>query len=74
MMNQLKKYAPRVNATKAAIGTGLMTLAVTANAALDESVKTAIDGAKADGLEAGWLVVGVIAALFVVKIVKGLLR
>lgn len=74
MMNQLKKYAPRVNATKTAIGTGLMTLAVTANAALPEAVTNAINGAKEDGMEAGWLVVGVVAALFVIAIVKRLLR
>lgn len=38
------------------------------------SVKDAIGDAKEDGLEVGWLVVGVVAALFAVKIVKGLLR
>ena len=36
--------------------------------------KNAISAAKADGLEAGWLVVSVIAALFVMSIVKRLLR
>lgn len=74
MMNILKKYAPRVNKYQAAAGTGLMSLALGANAALPESVKTALEGAKTDGMEAGWLVVGIIAALFVIAIVKRLLR
>lgn len=74
MMNKIKKYAPRMSAMKAAAGTGLMSLAVSVNAAVPQDVKDAIAGAKDDGLEAGWIVVGVIAALFVIKIVKGLIR
>lgn len=49
-------------------------VAVQAHAELPETVKTALEGAKADGMEAGWLVVGIIAALFVISIVKRLLR
>lgn len=67
MMNQIKRYA---TSTKTVVATGLMATAVTANAALPESVKTAIEGAKGDGLEAGWIVVGVAATLFVIKVVK----
>lgn len=74
IMNIAKKYAPRINYAKTAAGAGLLALAVNANAALPEIVKTAIDGAKTDGMEAGWLVVGVVAALFVIGIVKRLLR
>ncbi len=74
MMNKLKKYTPRINAVKVVTGTGLMSLAISANAALPDDVKNAISAAKADGLEAGWLVVSVIAALFVISIVKRLLR
>lgn len=74
IMNIAKKYAPRINAVKTAAGAGLLALAVNANAALPEIVKTAIDGAKTDGMEAGWLVIGVIAALFVIRIVKGIMR
>lgn len=74
MMNVIKQYAPRVNKIKYAAGTGLMATAVAAQAALPESAKTALEGAKTDGLEAGWIVVGVVAALFVIKIVKGLIR
>lgn len=74
MINQIKKYAPRFNRAKAAVGGALMTAAVSANAALPESVKTSLEGAKTDGMEAGWLVVGIIAALFVIAIVKRLLR
>lgn len=54
-MNKLKKYTPRINAVKVATGTGLMSLAISANAALPDDVKNAISAAKADGLEAGWL-------------------
>ena len=49
-------------------------LAASAHAALPNEVKTAIDGSKADGLEAGWIVVGVVAALFVIGIVKRMIR
>ena len=34
MMNKLKKYTPRINAVKVVTGTGLMSLAISANAAL----------------------------------------
>lgn len=68
------KIMSKVNAAKAAVATGLTTVAVSANAALPESLKTAIDGSKADGLEAGWLVVGVVAAVFVIAIVKKMIR
>ena len=44
------KIMSKVNAAKAAVATGLTTFAVSANAALPESLKTAIDGSKADGL------------------------
>lgn len=45
-------------------------LAIQAHAALPESVKTSLQGAQADGMEVGWLVVGILAAIFVIKIVK----
>lgn len=73
-MNIMTKIKQKGTAAKAAIGTTLMLSAVTANAALPDSVKSAIDGSKADGLEAGWLVVGVVAALFVIAIVKRMIR
>lgn len=53
---------------------GLAVMGQTAHAELPASVTQAINAAKADGMEAGWLVVGVIAALFVIAIVKRLLR
>lgn len=74
MINQIKKYAPRFNRAKAAVGGGLMMAAVSANAALPSSVTEALGAAKDDGTEAGWLVVGIFAALFVIAIVKRLLR
>ncbi|WP_304335569.1 major capsid protein [Conchiformibius steedae] len=58
----------------AALFISLAVMGQTAHAALPESVTNAINAAKTDGLEAGWLVVGVIAALFVIAIVKRLMR
>lgn len=45
-----------------------------AMAAVDESVKASITASQADGLEVGWLIVGVFAAMFVIKLVKGMIR
>ena len=45
-----------------------------AMAAVDEGVKTSITASQADGLEVGWLIVGVFAAMFVIKLVKGMIR
>ena len=69
----MKAYKKLMSAKKALVSTTAL-LAVQAQAALPESAKTALEGAKTDGLEAGWIVVGVVAALFVIKIVKGLIR
>lgn len=77
MMNAIKKYSPKGSLKKwvgYGIGGGLMMSAMSVHAALPDSAKTALEGAKTDGLEAGWIVVGVVAALFVIKIVKGLIR
>lgn len=70
----MNKLITRFNAKKAALGASLMTMAVVTQAALPDGAKTAIEGAKADGLEAGWLVVGVVAALFVIAIVKKMIK
>lgn len=59
---------------QAALATALFAFSMQVNAAVPEDVKNSIAGAKSDGLEAGWIVVSVIAALFVIKIVKGLIR
>lgn len=45
-----------------------------AMAAVDESVKASIRASQVDGLEVGWLIVGVFAAMFVIKLVKGMIR
>lgn len=71
-MNVIKKYAPGVS--KATLAGSLMMLGTAAHAALPQSITSVFDSAKADGLEAGWLVVGVSAALFVIFIVKRLFR
>lgn len=70
IMNIGRKYGAKAAFVVAAP----LALVTQAYAALPEGPKTAIDSAKADGLEAGWLVVGVFAALFVIAIVKRLLR
>lgn len=59
---------------QAALAALLFAFSLQSHAALPEGVKTAIDGSKADGLEAGWLVVGVVAALFVIAIVKRMIK
>ncbi|MBH5329379.1 hypothetical protein H9Q10_06815 [Eikenella sp. S3360] len=48
--------------------------AASAYAAVPQEVKTSIEASKTDGLEAGWIVVGVVAALFVIGIVKRMIR
>ncbi|MCP1661307.1 major capsid protein [Neisseria perflava] len=67
-MNTCRKYG-----AKAAVAAPLA-LATQAYAALPDDAKSGIEAAKTDGLEAGWLVVGVFASLFVIAIVKRLLR
>ena len=70
LMNTCRKYGAKLAVVTAAP----LALATRAYAALDEGAKSALEAAKTDGLEAGWLVVGVFAALFVIAIVKRLLR
>ena len=70
IMNACRKYGTKL----AVVAAAPLSLATSAYAALPEAAKLGIDAAKADGLEAGWLVVGVFAALFVIAIVKRLLR
>lgn len=70
LMNTCRKYGAKL-AVAAAVP---LAFATQAYAALDEGAKSALEAAKTDGLEAGWLVVGVFAALFVIAIVKRLLR
>ena len=70
LMNICRKYGAKL----AVVAAAPLALAANAYAALPENAKTAIDGAKADGMEAGWLVVGVFAALFVFSIVKRVMK
>lgn len=70
LMNTCRKYGAKL----AVVAAAPLALVTQAYAALDEGAKSALEAAKTDGLEAGWLVVGVFAALFVIAIVKRLLR
>lgn len=70
IMNICRKYGAKL----AVVAAAPLALAANAYAALPETAKTAIDGAKADGMEAGWLVVGVFAALFVFAIIKRVIK
>lgn len=70
IMNTCRKLGAKL----AVVAAAPLALAANAYAALPENAKTAIDGAKADGMEAGWLVVGVFAALFVFSIVKRVMK
>lgn len=49
-------------------------LATSAYAAVPSSVTDAISSSQADGLSVGWIVVGVVAALFVIGIVKRMIK
>ena len=69
-MNSCRKYGAKL----AVVAAVPLALAGNAYAALPETAKTAIDNAKADGMEAGWLVIGVFAALFVFAIVKKVMK
>lgn len=68
-MNIAKRYGAKM----AAFG-GVMALPAMAMAALPDTVKNALDSAKADGLEAGWLVIGVLAAIFVIGLIRKVMR
>lgn len=70
LLNSCRKYGAKL----AVVAAAPLALAGNAYAALPETAKTAIDNAKADGMEAGWLVVGVFAALFVFAIVKRVMK
>lgn len=70
LMNTCRKYGAKL----AVVAAAPLALAVNAYAAVPEDAKTAIQGAKADGMEAGWLVVGVFAALFVFAIIKRVIK
>lgn len=70
IMNTCRKYGAKL----AVVAAAPLALAAHANAALPEAAKTALESAKADGMEAGWIVVGVFAALFVFAIVKKVMK
>ena len=70
LMNTCRKYGAKL----AVVAAAPLALAANAYAALPETAKTAIEGAKADGMEAGWLVVGVFSALFVFAIIKRVIK
>ncbi len=67
-MNKLMKKARYAVAVPLTLAAGAVLAEVPA------TVTTAIDGAKTDGLSVGWVVVGVLAALFVIQIVKRMIR
>lgn len=69
-MKSCRKYGAKL----AVVAAAPLALAANAYAAVPEDAKTAIQGAKADGMEAGWLVVGVFAALFVFTIIKRVIK
>ena len=69
-MNTCRKYGAKL----AVVAAAPLALAAHANAALPEVAKTSLESAKADGMEAGWIVVGVFAALFVFSIVKKVMK
>lgn len=73
-MNSIKKYAARVNAVKTAAATGLMALAVGANAAVPAEVTSALTDAKADALSVGGIVLGIIVSIFALMLIRRVLK
>lgn len=69
-MTQAKRHGAKLAVVVAAP----LALAAQAYAAIPEDAKNAIEGAKTDGIEAGWLVIGAIAAIFVFSLVRRVLR
>ncbi|MBR7236209.1 major capsid protein [Neisseria meningitidis] len=61
-------------ANRAVLTAAPLALAPHANATLPDTAKNALEAAKADGMEVGWIVVGVFAALFVFSIVKRVMK
>ena len=74
IMTSIKKYATRVNAVKYAAGTGLMALAVGANAAVPAEVTSALTDAKADALSVGGIVLGIIVSIFALMLIRRVLK
>ncbi|AUX61473.1 major capsid protein [Simonsiella muelleri] len=74
IMNSVKKYATRVNAVKTAAATGLMALAVGANAAVPAEVTSALTDAKADALSVGGIVLGIIVSIFALMLIRRVLK
>lgn len=74
IMNSIKKYATRVNAVKTAAATGLMALAVGANAAVPAEVTSALTDAKADALSVGGIVLGIIVSIFALMLIRRVLK
>ena len=74
IMTSIKKYATRVNAVKTAADTGLMALAVGANAAVPAEVTQALTEAKADALSVGGIVLGIIVAIFALMLIRRVLK
>ncbi|HGK6145374.1 TPA: major capsid protein, partial [Neisseria meningitidis] len=60
-INTCRKYGAKLAVVTAAP----LALAAHANATLPDTAKNALEAAKADGMEVGWIVVGIFAALFV---------
>ena len=73
IMNSVKKYATRVNAVKTA-ATGLMALAVGANAAVPAEVTSALTDAKANALSVGGIVLGIIVSIFALMLIRRVLK
>lgn len=70
IMNTCRKYGAKL----AVVAAAPFTFAAQAYAQIPETAKQALEAAKADGMEVGWIVIGVFAALFVFAIVKKVMK
>ena len=71
-MDNLKEMKVRFNTAKIALGAGFLSLAISAQAALPESIKTEVATAKADVTEAMGMVLGVAVLFFGFRMIKRL--
>ncbi|QMT33762.1 major capsid protein [Conchiformibius steedae DSM 2580] len=74
IMNIAKKYAPRMNQAKLAVGGGLIMLAAAAQAEVPQEVTQALGTAKTDALQVGGMVLGIIVAIFALMMMRRVLR
>lgn len=73
-MNKAVRFVRESRAVRLGLPTGALVAVGNARAALPADVETALEGAGADATSAGWIIVGVLALIFAVKLVMRVMR